>query len=212
MNYLYYGDNLTVLRDSIADESIDLIYLDPPFNSNAGYNVLFKGPKGNESPAQIEAFDDTWQWSDMVSGQALVEVKQSPYQDAAAMLDAMVGFLGKNAMTAYLCMMGVRLIELHRALKPTGSLYLHCDPTASHYLKILLDAVFGARNFRNEVIWKRTGAHGRAKKWGPIHDAIFFIPFLKTTLGIRLSRHTTKITLRIIITTAMSLGSFNLSP
>ncbi len=133
-NHLYYGDNLDVLRAHIRDESVDLIYLDPPFNSNAGYNVLFKGPKGNESPAQIEAFDDTWQWSDMVSGKALLEVKQSPYQDAAAMLDAMVGFLGKNAMTAYLCMMGIRLTELHRVLKPTGSLYLHCDPTASHYL------------------------------------------------------------------------------
>ena len=156
MNHLYYGDNLAVLRDEIADASVDLIYLDPPFNSNAGYNVLFKGPKGNESPAQIEAFDDTWHWSDMTSGKALLEVKQSPYQDAAAMLDAMVGFLGKNAMTAYLCMMGVRLTELHRVLKPTGSLYLHCDPTASHYLKILLDAVFGADRLLNEIIWQRS--------------------------------------------------------
>lgn len=161
-NHLYYGDNLDVLRAHIRDESVDLIYLDPPFNSNAGYNVLFKGPKGNESPAQIEAFDDTWQWSGMVSGKALLEVKQSPYQDAAAMLDAMVGFLGKNAMTAYLCMMGIRLTELHRVLKPTGSLYLHCDPTASHYLKILLDAVFGPRSYKNEIVWKRTTTHSDA--------------------------------------------------
>ena len=172
-NHLYYGDNLSVLRDQIADESVDLIYLDPPFNSNAGYNVLFRGPKGNESPAQIEAFDDTWQWSDMVSGRALNEVKQSPYQEAAAMLDAMVGFLGKNAMTAYLCMMGVRLTELHRVLKPTGSLYLHCDPTASHYLKILLDAVFGARMFRNEIVWQRTSAKGDARtKLAWNHDVV----------------------------------------
>ncbi len=173
-NHLYYGDNLAVLRDSIKDASVDLIYLDPPFNSNAGYNVLFKGPKGNESPAQIEAFDDTWQWSDMTSGKALLEVKQSPYQDAAAMLDAMVGFLGKNAMTAYLCMMGVRLTELHRVLKDTGSLYLHCDPTASHYLKILLDAVFGARNFQNEIDWKRTTTHSDAKTWSSNADCILF--------------------------------------
>ena len=172
-NHLYYGDNLAVLRDSIADESVDLIYLDPPFNSNAGYNVLFKGPKGNESPAQIEAFDDTWQWSDMVSGKALLEVKQSPYQDAAAMLDAMVGFLGKNAMTAYLCMMGVRLTELHRVLKDTGSLYLHCDPTASHYLKILLDAVFGASMFVNEIVWKRTNTKAHAfNRFSSSHDIV----------------------------------------
>jgi len=158
MNRLYYGDNLDVLRKQVADESVDLIYLDPPFNSNADYNALFKTPKGQQSAAQMEAFTDTWQWDDATSGQAVVEVKKSAYQDAARMLDAMVGFLGKNALTAYLAMMAVRLVELHRVLKPTGSLYLHCDPTASHYLKILLDAVFGARNFRNEITWKRTRA------------------------------------------------------
>ena len=142
-NHLHYGDNLTVLRDSIASESVDLIYLDPPFNSNADYNALFKTPKGASSPAQMEAFTDTWTWDDATSGLAVDEVKRSQFQDAAKMLDAMVGFLGKNALTAYLAMMAVRLIELHRVLKPTGTLYLHCDPTASHYLKILLDAVFG---------------------------------------------------------------------
>ena len=110
----------------------------------------------------------------MVSGQTLVEVKQSAYQDAAAMLDAMVGFLGKNAMTAYLCMMGVRLIELHLMLKPTGSLYLHCDPTASNYLKILLDAICGARCFQNEIDWKRTTTHSDAKTWSSNADCILF--------------------------------------
>ncbi len=174
MNHLYYGDNLDVLRNGIPDDSVDLIYLDPPFNSNASYNVLFKGPKGGESPAQIEAFDDTWVWNDLTSGQALVEVKDSAYQDAAKMLDAMVGFLGKNAMTAYLCMMGVRLTELHRVLKPTGSLYLHCDPTAGHYLKILIDAVFGSENYRNEITWKRTTAHSDGSRWGRNTDTIFF--------------------------------------
>ena len=173
-NHLYYGDNLIVLRDKIASDSVDLVYLDPPFNSNADYNALFKTPKGASSPAQMEAFTDTWVWDDATSGVAVNEVKRSSYQDAAKMLDAMVGFLGKNALTAYLAMMAVRLIELHRVLKPTGSLYLHCDPTASHYLKILLDAVFGAVHFRNEVIWRRTSSHNSAKRWGPVHDTIFY--------------------------------------
>ena len=174
MNQLYYGDNLDVLRKSIADESVDLIYLDPPFNSNADYNALFRTPKGQQSAAQMEAFTDTWQWDDATSGQAVTEVKRSSYQDAAKMLDAMVGFLGKNALTAYLAMMAVRLVELHRVLKPTGSLYLHCDPTASHYLKILLDAVFGARNFRNEIVWQRYGSHNDSKVFGKVHDIVFF--------------------------------------
>ncbi|MCC6007688.1 MAG: site-specific DNA-methyltransferase [Rhodobacteraceae bacterium] len=177
-NHLFYGDNLKVLRDSIGDGSVDLIYLDPPFNSNADYSYIFKDESGNHSGAQIKAFEDTWHWDDMVSGQALVEVRNSPYQNAAAMLDAMVGFLGKNPMTAYLCMMAVRLVELHRVLKPTGSLYLHCDPTASHYLKVLLDAVFGARNFKNEIVWKRTSSHNDAAqgltRFGRAHDLVFF--------------------------------------
>lgn len=134
MNHLYYGDNLAVLRDSIADESVDLIYLDPPFNSNASYNVLFKGPSGTESAAQIEAFDDTWHWTDAAE-EAFGEVLRSGNGTAAEMLRAMRSFLGENDMMAYLVMMAVRLIELHRVLKPTGSLYLHCDPTASHYLR-----------------------------------------------------------------------------
>ena len=174
MNELYYGDNLAVLREHVADASVDLIYLDPPFNSNASYNVLFKGASGDDSAAQIEAFDDTWQWSDMVSGRAMAEVQDSGYEAAGDMLTAMVGFLGKNAMTAYLAMMAVRLVELHRVLKPTGSLYLHCDPTASHYLKILLDAVFGANRFLNEISWKRTEAHNDANRYGRITDTILF--------------------------------------
>lgn len=173
MNHLYYGDNLRVLRESIAPESVDLIYLDPPFNSNASYNVLFKGPTGSESAAQIEAFDDTWHWTDAAE-EAFGEVLRSGNGAAAEMLRAMRSFLGENDMMAYLAMMAARLLELHRVLKPTGSLYLHCDPTASHYLKILLDAVFGARNFRNEVIWKRTSSHPSTKKWGPVHDIILF--------------------------------------
>ncbi len=173
MNHLHYGDNLRVLRESVADESVDLIYLDPPFNSNASYNVLFKGPGGSDSQAQIEAFEDTWHWNESAE-QAYGEVLTSGNSDASEMLRAMRQFLGDNDMMAYLAMMAVRLIELHRVLRPTGSLYLHCDPTASHYLKILLDAVFGARNFRNEIIWKRTGVHGDSRTWSRVSDNLFF--------------------------------------
>ena len=173
-NHLYYGDNLKVLRESIKDSSVDLIYLDPPFNSNASYNVLFKGPQGNDSTAQIEAFDDTWQWGEEAET-AFAEVLRSPNGAAAEMLRAMRAFLGENAMMAYLAMMAVRMLELHRVLKPTGSLYLHCDPTASHYLKILLDAVFGARNYKNEIIWRRTNAHNvKSKAFPRVHDTILF--------------------------------------
>jgi adenine specific DNA methylase Mod len=176
MNHLYYGDNLGVLREQIATESVDLIYLDPPFNSNASYNVLFKAPSGEGSAAQIEAFDDTWHWNDSAEA-AFQEVLRSGNGNAAEMLRAMRSFLGDNDMMAYLAMMAVRLIELHRVLKPTGSLYLHCDPTASHYLKILLDAVFGAKRFGAEIIWKRTSAHSDAgqgrRLLGYQHDVIF---------------------------------------
>ena len=188
MNHLYYGDNLAVLRESIASESVDLVYLDPPFNSNASYNVLFRSPTGDQSAAQIEAFDDTWHWSDAAEG-AFAEVLRSGNANAAEMLRAMRAFLGENDMMAYLAMMAVRLIELHRVLKPTGSLYLHCDPTASHYLKILLDAVFGARNFRNEITWKRTHAHGDSKlRFAFVSDVIFF--FTKTDVATFNRQHT----------------------
>jgi site-specific DNA-methyltransferase (adenine-specific) len=132
-NHLYYGDNLSVLRESIADGSVDLVYLDPPFNSNASYNVLFRGPSGNESAAQIEAFDDTWHWTDAAE-EAFGEVLRSGNGAAAETLRAMRSFLGENDMMAYLTMMAVRLLGLHRVLKPTGSLYLHCDPTANLHL------------------------------------------------------------------------------
>ena len=126
MNHLYYGDNLAVLRDSIKDASVDLIYLDPPFNSNASYNVLFKGPTGSDSAAQIEAFDDTWHWNDSAE-EALGDVMRGGNAAASTMLRAIRQFLGENDMMAYLAMMAVRLVELHRVLKPTGSHYLHCD-------------------------------------------------------------------------------------
>jgi adenine specific DNA methylase Mod len=173
-NALHYGDNLTVLREHIADESVDLVYLDPPFNSNADYNVLFKSPAGVDSEAQIEAFKDTWSWTLDGAEKAYDEVLASGHTNAAAMLRAMRQALGENDMMAYLAMMAVRLIELHRVLKPTGSLYLHCDPTASHYLKIILDSIFGVDNFKSEIVWKRTSAHSSAKRFGPVHDVILF--------------------------------------
>jgi site-specific DNA-methyltransferase (adenine-specific) len=169
---LFYGDNLDILRNSIADESVDLVYLDPPFNSNASYNVLFKAPDGHESHAQMEAFDDTWHWTD-VAERAFDEVMHSGNTDAAEMLRAMRSFLKENDMMAYLAMMAVRLIELHRVLKKTGSLYLHCDPTASHYLKILMDAIFGPTNFGNEIVWKRQNSKGLAfTRFARNHDII----------------------------------------
>lgn len=172
-NTLFYGDNLDILREYIEEESVDLVYLDPPFNSNATYNVLFHAPTGEQSQAQIEAFGDTWHWN-VHAEEAFDQVIHSGNSDAAEMLRAMRSFLKENDMMAYLAMMAVRLLELHRVLKPTGSLYLHCDPTASHYLKILLDAVFDKENFLNEVIWKRTGTHSSARRWGPVHDVILF--------------------------------------
>lgn len=171
-NHLYYGDNLTVLRESIRDETVDLIYLDPPFNSNANYNVLFRGPSGAQSQAQIEAFEDTWHWNDAAE-RAFDEVMQGRNSDVANMLRAMRSFLHDNDMMAYLTHMAVRLVELHRVLKPTGSIYLHCDPTASHYLKLIMDGVFQG-GFQSEVVWKRSGTHSSARRWGPVHDLVLF--------------------------------------
>jgi site-specific DNA-methyltransferase (adenine-specific) len=169
---LYFGDNLYVLR-KLRSESVDLIYLDPPFNSNATYNILFRGPTGDRSQAQIEAFDDTWHWGP-VSAEAYDDVMRSSLP-VADLLKTLRSFLRENDMTAYLAMMAVRLIELHRVLKPTGSLYLHCDPVASHYLKLLLDSIFQPVNFRNEIIWKRTFAHGNVTtRFGNVTDTIFY--------------------------------------
>ena len=172
-NKLYFGDNLAILREHVPDESVDLIYLDPPFNSNATYNVLFRESSGEGSAAQIQAFDDTWHWS-IESEAAYREVVTDGPKRLADMLQAMRSFLGRNDMMAYLTMMAQRMAELHRVLKPTGSIYLHCDPTASHYLKLLMDAVFGPRNFRNEITWQRTESHNTAGKYGNVADILLF--------------------------------------
>jgi site-specific DNA-methyltransferase (adenine-specific) len=153
-NRLYYGDNLDVLRRHVRDESVDLIYLDPPFKSNQDYNVLFAEQDGTRAAAQIQAFEDTWSWD-----QEAARSYQEVVEQGGTVAQVMTGFrtfLGESDMLAYLSMMAPRLIELRRVLKSTGSLYLHCDPTASHYLKLLMDAIFDPRNFRNEIIWVRT--------------------------------------------------------
>ena len=174
-NVLYYGDNLEILRKHIPDESIDLIYLDPPFNSSATYNVLFKEPSGKSSQAQMSAFEDTWHWG-LESERALQEIAASPIAPAATkeFMSVLPNLVGKRTdMSAYITMMCVRLIELRRVLKSTGSIYLHCDPTASHYLKLLLDTIFGATNFRNEIVWKRTNAKSLAfTRFASNHDII----------------------------------------
>jgi DNA modification methylase len=176
-NKLYFGDNLRILRDYVADASVDLIYLDPPFNSSATYNVLFKEKSGEESAAQITAFEDTWQWG-LEPEAVYKEIVESGPRKLADLMQALLSFLGRNDMMAYLVMMAIRLVELHRVLKLTGSIYLHCDPTASHYLKLVLDAVFGPDKFKTEIIWKRSSAHSDAKQGrrqhGRIHDVIFF--------------------------------------
>jgi len=169
---LFYGDNLDVLR-GFADCSVDLIYLDPPFNSNAGYNVLFKSASGAGSDASIEAFDDTWTWGESAK-EALMDIASGTNRPLQVMMSAMHDALDDSPLMAYLAMMAVRLVELQRVLKPTGSLYLHCDPTASHYLKLVLDAVFGADNFRNEITWKRTTAHSDGRRYGRNTDIVFF--------------------------------------
>jgi site-specific DNA-methyltransferase (adenine-specific) len=170
-NFLYYGDNLDILRRHIKDESVDLVYLDPPFNSQQNYNVLFAEHNGSRSDAQIRAFEDTWRW-DQAAAEAYEEVVTHGPPRVSLVMHSFRNFLGDTDMTAYLAMMAPRLVELHRVLKPTGSLYLHCDPTASHYLKLLLDAVFTPVNFMSEVVWKRTSAHSGSKRWGPVHDII----------------------------------------
>ncbi|MGC2259787.1 MAG: site-specific DNA-methyltransferase, partial [Candidatus Sulfotelmatobacter sp.] len=171
-NCLYYGDNLTVLREHIKDESVDLIYLDPPFNSRQDYNVLFAEKDGTRSSSQIMAFEDTWEWN-MDAEAAFEEIVERGGSVSDAMR-AFRTFLGHSDMMAYLAMMAPRLIELHRVLKETGSIYLHCDPTASHYLKMLMDAVFGPQHLRNEIIWERTTGRKGVRQFGRVHDTILF--------------------------------------
>src|SRR6184192_52910 len=179
MNRLYFGDNLKWLSDrkEFPDASVDLVYLDPPFNSNADYNVLFREPSGQVSQAQFHAFTDTWSWADAADTYHQF-IDNCANVAVVELMEALHSFLKHSPMMAYLAMMAPRLVELHRVLKPTGSLYLHCDPTASHYLKIVLDGVFGQTNFVNEISWKRTTTKGDYKQgavnWPRVRDLIFY--------------------------------------
>lgn len=176
-NALYYGDNLQVMREHLADQSVDLVYLDPPFNSNASYNVLFREKSGEDSPAQIRAFNDTWRWTQEAERAFEQEILLNPNTPTAVkdMMAAFRQFLGRSDMLAYLVMMTPRLVELRRVLKPTGSLYLHCDPTAGHYLRLLLDSTFGKEHFRREIIWKRTSSHNDVRRnYGATADNVLF--------------------------------------
>jgi len=175
-NALYYGDNLAILRKYIPDGSVDLIYLDPPFNSKATYNILFKEPTGEQSKAQVEAFEDTWHWTEETE-KAFQEIMDTAPSDVVNLMNALKDAIHEgNDMMAYLTMMCIRLLELKRVLKDTGSIYLHCDPTASHYLKIVMDSIFGVRNFRNEIVWRRSAGFKRstAKKFPQKNDVILF--------------------------------------
>jgi site-specific DNA-methyltransferase (adenine-specific) len=175
-NTLYYGDNLDVMRRHIADETVDLVYLDPPFNSNASYNVLFAEKNGSQAASQIKAFEDTWHW-DSKAAETYQEVVEGGGK-VSQVMQAFRTFLGENDMLAYLSMMAPRLIELRRVMKSTASIYLHCDPTASHYLKLLMDAVFSPINYRNEITWKRKTGRGetnmKSMHFGVCTDIILF--------------------------------------
>jgi DNA modification methylase len=174
VNKLIYGDNLTTVPEYVEPESVDLVYLDPPFNSNRSYNVLFGHQDEPAENAQIQAFDDTWHWSPETEATYIALIGGGVPAKVADALESMHGLVGEGDLMAYLVMMAPRLVGLHNVLKPTGSLYLHADPTASHYLKVLLDAIFGPEHFRNEIIWRRTGWHSPRKSYGPIHDTLLF--------------------------------------
>ena len=173
MNKLYFGDNLDILQDKIADESVDLIYLDPPFNSKAEYAVIFRSNNGEPSGAQAKAFQDTWRWGE-ASRDAMEEIVKHGGKPAAY-VGAFFSAMGQSSTMAYLAMMTIRLIHLRRVMKPTASLYLHCDPSASHYLKVIMDSLFGEENFRSEIVWRRSSAHNKlSRQYGPIHDNLLF--------------------------------------
>src|SRR5438045_7746884 len=175
MHLLYFSStfhSLLYLNES-PNDSVDLVYLDPPFNSNADYNVLFREPSGQVSQAQFHAFTDTWSWADAAETYHQF-IDTCPNVAVVELMEALHSFLKHSPMMAYLAMMAPRLVELHRVLKETGSLYLHCDPTASHYLRMVLDGIFGGENFRNEIVWKRTTAKTLMTRRPPSnHDLLF---------------------------------------
>jgi site-specific DNA-methyltransferase (adenine-specific) len=172
-NKLYRGDNLRIMREHVADEAVDLVYLDPPFNSKASYNIQSRRTSGLQATPQVPAFDDTWRWLPG-SEETYLELIGSVPKTLACLLQALRQFLGAGNIMAYLAMMAPRLLEMHRVLRPSGSIYLHCDPTASHYLKLLLDGVFGAEHFQNEIIWSYRSGGGTTRRYGRKHDVLLF--------------------------------------
>ena len=180
-NTLYYGDNLIIMRESIEDESVDLVYLDPPFNSRAEYNVLYKDELGEAPPAQKKAFTDFWRWKDAAEEYADLQI-QAP-ERVRKLIVGLYEIIGPSPMMAYLVMMTIRLVEIRRVLKSTGSIYLHCDTTAGHYLKLVMEVIFGAMNFRNVITWQRFNFHADAKRFGRIHDTIIY--FTKGPEGVQ---------------------------
>lgn len=172
-NRLYYGDNYEVLQRYVESNTVDLVYLDPPFNSRQDYNVLFAEKDGSRSSSQIRAFEDTWEWN-IDAERSYEHILETIGGQVADVMRAFRTFLGSSDMMAYLAMMAPRLVQLRRVLKDTGSIYLHCDPTASHYLKMLMDAIFGPENFLNEIVWQRTSAHNDPSKYGRVHDVLLF--------------------------------------
>ncbi len=178
-NKLYYGDNLEVLRKYIKDESVDLCYIDPPFNSKRNYNQIYNNV-GSEDRAQAQAFTDTWTWDEQANtgfDEILGNDKGRFNPKTVALIQGLDAVLGKGSLLAYLISMTLRIVEIHRALKPTGSFYLHCDPTASHYLKLVLDTVFVGQGgeYQNEIVWVRTNSHNIASKYfSRVQDTLFF--------------------------------------
>ena len=172
-NTLYFGDNLDILRRYVKDDTVDLVYLDPPFNSNRDFNAFFAEHDGTRAASQIQAFTDTWTW-DTSAAEAYHDIIQAGNLRVSRAMQAFYSFLGTSDMMSYLAMRAPRLVELRRILKPTGSIYLHCDPTASHYLKMLMDAVYGPENFRNEISWQRFSAKNDSLRFGRCHDVILF--------------------------------------
>lgn len=169
---LYFGDNLAILPRYIPDGSVDLVYLDPPFNSKRSYSAIFERADGTPAAAQIKAFKDTWQWN--LESERLLKSLKAESGELSRLMTLLETLLGDSDMMAYLVMMAPRLVELRRVLRSTGSLYLHCDPTASHYLKMLLDAIFGTKQWRNEIVWKRTSGHSDARRYGRSHDVLLY--------------------------------------
>ena len=173
-NALFYGDCLDNLREYIADETVDGCYLDPPFNSNANYNRPFqRKEKGKQKKSPAMAFHDMWHWDAAAQG-AYERLLASPHAEIANMARGVYLLLGEKPMTAYCFYMAERLIEIHRVLKPTGSVYLHCDATASHYLKVMMDAIFGEENFRNEIVWFYRRWAAASNQYQRMHDILLF--------------------------------------